>query len=1396
MKRKITFLIAAAVMLIGLIVQPMRAVGQTRANLVLTFSFTSNPNTWPTTNPNSTTDVTYTLNSTSYTFNLNTKACYNSNQSCLFLTGSGGALGMPAISGYKLVKVEATNTSGCSTAVTVGISTSNSSFSAVSGGSAQTWSTQSHTYTYTLTGTSVNTMYYLYDNKSGKNAQVASLTLTYEPASCNPPTFLPAAGAYTSTQSVTISSTTDGATIYYTTDGTTPTTSSLTEQPVSVATSMTIKAIAVKAGLANSSVADAAYTISQAYNLTITSEHGTPTVTVNSSPVTPIAGVYSIPQGATVNLSASAASNWVFDNWTVNSGGVTISNNAFVMPDGDVSITANYIATTTYTFDFTSTDYFYTTASGNEHPSTGNSNNYDEFYSASNRDRFTASGTNHYFNSGYFLFGKSGATVGLPSFEGYKIIKVVLHSSNSGSQSVGVSIVNGSGTTVASAQTWSSRDKDYTYTIPSEYQKSPLKVNITNDNNAQFTSISIVCVELPSYELTIESPSNGTFTVKDKNDNAISSGTNVKEGALVKLAATPADGYVLEAFSVTKAGSGSVEVTMDGNNGTFNMPDDAVTVNATFVAKITLTYKANGGTGDDVVEDYASGTNVELKDGSTLFTAPSAQHYFLYWTKNADGSGTQYSAGSEYELSENTTLYANWSNLYNVAVSSVDNVVISASYGVSSTIAEGENANVAYGTTITLNHDLGAGKTFIWDVYKTSDSETKVTVENNSFTVPAYGVTVSGEIKDVYIITFDVNGNTAVVDPVNVIEGNSIDLTDNTYQPSMAGYTFKGWSETNGSATTIATPATYTPTASKTLYAVFKKVTGESDFSVTTSGMPTSYPTSETGYTLSGHTFKLYNVANYSSSIQFKGSAGYMFNTEDFGRITEIVLNYSSYKDLDIFVSENSQHPTTTEITPTNVENVYTFNLSGGNYHYFTIKYGTSNAANLTSIDITYESSSDVIFVNSACTKTSIAAGEIVNVGANGILTLTGANFGNASNLIIEDGGQLITNSSIPLTYKKQITSAAKDGGWYTISTPVHTASNTFLTPGSVENLILDPATNYDFFYYDEASHTWINYKQGAFNLNIGQGYLYRNNGAELHFAGYSNQATSYDVDLSYSSTEPNLLGFNLIGNPYPQNITMSDVTVNNGGTLSGGYVLSKDGAWSADVAATIKPAQGFLVQINKTGVTATISKPAGGAKSRSERDYLKFIVANSQYEDATFALFEEGYGLNKIDHRNSDVPMLYIPKDRDIFAIATMDNSTQSFNLNFKAKTTGKYTLTYEATGELSYLHVIDRLTGEDVDMLLEGEYSFIASPSDNENRFIVNMRHSNNAENSENSIFAYQNGNDIVVNGEGEMQIFDVMGRMVGSQRINGVETINIPLRGVYIFRLNEKTQKIVVE
>ena len=76
------------------------------------------------------------------------------------------------------------------------------------------------------------------------------------------PQFAPAGGTYTSPQTVTITDATSSATIYYTTDGSAPTASSARYTlPIAVSSTMTLQAIAVAGGYANSSPAAATYTI-------------------------------------------------------------------------------------------------------------------------------------------------------------------------------------------------------------------------------------------------------------------------------------------------------------------------------------------------------------------------------------------------------------------------------------------------------------------------------------------------------------------------------------------------------------------------------------------------------------------------------------------------------------------------------------------------------------------------------------------------------------------------------------------------------------------------------------------------------------------------------------------------------------------------------------------------------------------------------------------------------------------------------------------------------------------------------------------------------------------------------------------------------------------------------
>ena len=85
-------------------------------------------------------------------------------------------------------------------------------------------------------------------------------TVISQPAAA--PGFLPAAGTYTSAQTVTLTDSSAGASIYYTLDGTNPTTGSTPySAPINIVATTTIKAIATAPGFSTSAIASGTYTI-------------------------------------------------------------------------------------------------------------------------------------------------------------------------------------------------------------------------------------------------------------------------------------------------------------------------------------------------------------------------------------------------------------------------------------------------------------------------------------------------------------------------------------------------------------------------------------------------------------------------------------------------------------------------------------------------------------------------------------------------------------------------------------------------------------------------------------------------------------------------------------------------------------------------------------------------------------------------------------------------------------------------------------------------------------------------------------------------------------------------------------------------------------------------------
>ena len=183
--------------------------------------------------------------------------------------------------------------------MTISDATAGATFYYTTNGTTPT--TSSTKYTSAITVSATETLEAIAIETGYTNSAVGSATYTIAPI-LPTPTFSPAAGTYTTSQSVTISDSTAGTTIYYTTNGTTPTTSSTKyTSAITVSANETLEAIAIETGYTNSAVGSATYTIAPIL----------PTPTFS-----PAAGTYTTSQSVTISDSTAGTTIYYTTNGT------------------------------------------------------------------------------------------------------------------------------------------------------------------------------------------------------------------------------------------------------------------------------------------------------------------------------------------------------------------------------------------------------------------------------------------------------------------------------------------------------------------------------------------------------------------------------------------------------------------------------------------------------------------------------------------------------------------------------------------------------------------------------------------------------------------------------------------------------------------------------------------------------------------------------------------------------------------------------------------------------------------------------------------------------------------------------------------------------------------------
>ena len=377
----------------------------------------------------------------------------------------------------------------------------------------------------------------------------------------------------------------------------------------------------------------------------------------------------------------------------------------------------------------------------------------------------------------------------------------------------------------------------------------------------------------------------------------------------------------------------------------------------------------------------------------------------------------------------------------------------------------------------------------------------------------------------------------------------------------------------------------------------------------------------------------------------------------------------------------------------------------------------------------------------------------------------------------------LLLDFTTPPTFPKAIAGyGSNPGGYYLIASPIGE-----INPVFVQHML---ENEYDLYWFNQSGdpegNQWMNYKVESFNLAAGKGYLYANSqDVTLEFTN-----DPYDGEgvfpLVYDASSPfNMAGVNLVGNPYSQTAYV------NGRSF---YVMNGEGTQIVPSESnSVQPMEGIFVVAGGAGESVTFSTTDGGKGSMVALN----LSDGRSVLDRAIVSFDEDRALPKFQLWNTS--KVYIPRGGEDYAVVRSDEQGE-IPVGFKAVEDGSYTLSLSSeNAAFRYLHLVDNLTGADIDLLQTPAYGFEAHTTDYAGRFslVYCLETAGVGEN-----FAFVSNGQLIVNGEGTLQVFDALGRQLLARDLSAshasLSTSNLPA-GVYVLHLtdgdNVRTQKIVV-
>lgn len=327
-----------------------------------------------------------------------------------------------------------------------------------------------------------------------------------------------------------------------------------------------------------------------------------------------------------------------------------------------------------------------------------------------------------------------------------------------------------------------------------------------------------------------------------------------------------------------------------------------------------------------------------------------------------------------------------------------------------------------------------------------------------------------------------------------------------------------------------------------------------------------------------------------------------------------------------------------------------------------------------------------------------------------------------------------------------------------------------------------------------------------------------------------NNGTIDFSVTYTAENERTGLAGYNLLGNPYQSYLDFDKfATVNKDlwdgeayaqtyavyDPASSNYVQYKSeasqGAKVADQYLNMH--QGFFIRVNKNGVArfdnSMRTHTAGnGFRSNGNRyPLINFTLTDSE-GNTDLAVLEVGRpkndGAKKLRVGNAKARISLRHDDLD-FAILFRNMASGSQPLYLSVDENDTFTLSWEtANVDFQSLTLVDNITGVKYDMLTHDSYSFEGSTDDYRSRFKIVIDGFTDIEEEEAVLadkFAFFDGSAWIVNGQGQLDVIDLMGRTIFRSTLTNDQNhvnLNGVAQGMYLMQLrNEngvKTQRIV--